>query len=326
MNEIITFGEALLRLTPPGHLRLEQATSLDLEVGGAELNTVVGLARLGHGTAWVSRLPDSPLGRMMAGRVRAAGVNDTHVKYGDGRAGIYFLEEGAAPRASAIVYDRADSSMARIMPGEFDWATIFQGAKWFHVTGISAALSDSSAKVVFEALAVAKNTGLKTSVDLNYRSKLWGAADAGRVMGEVIRDCDVLFASENDAKLLFGIDGSDFATVAFQLHERFGVKAVATMRRDSHLLWRDRVQAIGWCDGTTIESKAHEVEVVDRIGTGDAFAAGVIHGMLTRDFASGIETGAAMAALAHTIRGDLPLVNPDEVQAAIDGAGLRIRR
>lgn len=326
MNEIITFGEALLRLTPPGHLRLEQATTLELEVGGAELNTAVGLARLGHRTAWVSRLPDSPLGRMMAGRVRAAGVSTEHVHYGGGRAGIYFLEEGAAPRASAIIYDRAESSMAWVQPGEFDWPAIFAGAKWFHVTGITAALSTNAASVVSEAICAAKTAGLKLSVDLNYRSKLWSAADAGRVMGEVIRGCDMLFASENDAKLLFGIDGTTFGEVAVRLHERFGVKAVATMRRDSTLLWRDRVQAIGWQDGTAIESKTHDVEVVDRIGTGDAFAAGVIHGMLNDNFASGIEIGAAMAALAHTIRGDLPLVDPQEVRAAVDGAGLRIRR
>jgi 2-dehydro-3-deoxygluconokinase len=327
MPDVITFGEAMLRLSPPHFQRLEQARTLDVEIGGAELNTAVGLARLGRSAAWVSRLPDSPLGRLVANRVREAGVSDEFVRYtADGRCGLYFLEFGAAPRPSDILYDRKDSAIARAAPGEFDWPAILRGARWFHVSGITPALGPGVAEVTAEALAAAKAAGLGTSLDLNYRSKLWSPADAGRVMAGLLGRCDVLIASEADAVQLFGVTGGDFATVAAALIDRFGMTAVVGVRREAPLVWRNRFAAIGFTAGGCRQTPWYEVEIVDRLGAGDALAAGLIHGLLDGDFQKGLEYGAAMGALKHTIPGDLPWVTRAEVEAVLSGQGLRIRR
>src|SRR5437762_2879602 len=171
--EVITFGEAMVRLSPPNFRRLEQTDSLDVLVGGAELNTAVGLARLGHSTAWVSRLTRNPLGRLIANRAREAGVSTEHVLWtDDDRVGIYFLEFGAAPRASSVLYDRKGAAIAAIRPTVVNWTNVFQGARWFHVTGITPALSSSAAETTREALQAARKGGVRTSIDLNYRVKL----------------------------------------------------------------------------------------------------------------------------------------------------------
>src|SRR4051812_2835875 len=171
---VVTFGEAMIRLTPADHRRVEQAYALDVEVGGAELNTAVGLARLGRSAAWVSRLTDNPLGRLVANRAREAGVSTRHVLFTDAdRVGVYFLEHGAAPRPSSILYDRAESAMARIEPGMVDWPAVLGGAGWFYTTGITAALSPAAADVTLEALRAAKAAGVVTCLDPNYRAKLW---------------------------------------------------------------------------------------------------------------------------------------------------------
>src|SRR5205823_2322624 len=172
--DVVTFGEAMIRLSPPNFLRLEQATSLDLRVGGAELNTAVGLARLGRSTAWVSRLTDNPLGRLIANRAREAGVDTKHVLFTkDDRVGLYFLELGAAPRASSVLYDRRDSAIAHIKPGMIAWESVFRGPKWFHMTGITPALSQGAAETTREVLRAARSAGVRVSIDLNYRNKLW---------------------------------------------------------------------------------------------------------------------------------------------------------
>lgn len=326
MPTVITFGEAMVRLTPPHFQRLEQARTLDVEIGGAELNTSVGLVRLGHTVAWASRLPDNPLGRLVAARTREAGVDDRLVQYGDGRCGLYWLEVGAAPRPSGILYDRKDSAMSRVEPGMFDWPTIFAGAKWFHTSGITAALSPGAAAATAEALAAAKSAGVGISFDLNYRSKLWTPQEAGRVLSAMMPLVDVLVASEGDAKLLFGVAGETFVEVAKGMTDRFGIGAVAAGRRDASLVWKDRVGAVGFKNGERIETPTYECEVVDRLGGGDAFAAGLIHGMLEGDFAKGLAYGAAIGALKHTIPGDLPFVSTDEVEAVLAGQGVRIRR
>src|SRR5262249_57816499 len=178
----------------------------DVGRGGRELNAAAGLGRLGRSVAWVPRLPDNPLGKLVANRVREIGVSDRFVQFAaDGRCGLYFLEFGAAPRASSILYDRKDSSVSRVRPGMFDWPAIFAGARWFHVTGITAALSTGAAETVAEAMRAAKAAGVSISVVLNYRAKLWSREDAARVMASLLPTCDVLFASEADAEHLFGI-------------------------------------------------------------------------------------------------------------------------
>ncbi|HEY2783427.1 MAG TPA: sugar kinase [Fimbriiglobus sp.] len=327
MHEIITFGEAMVRLTPPHFQRLEQARSLDVEIGGAELNTAVGLVRLGHSVAWASRLPESSLGRLVAARVREGGVDDRWIRFSsDGRCGLYFLEVGAAPRASGILYDRKDSAMSRVEPGMFDWTKVLAGAKWFHTSGITAALSTGSAAVTKEGLLAAKAGGLTTSFDLNYRAKLWSPEEAGRVLAGMMPHADVLIASEGDAKTLFGVGGETFAEVAKAMCERFGHRTVAAGRRDASLVWKDRVGAVGYHGGEVFETPTYECEVVDRLGGGDAFAAGLIHGLLEGDFAKGLAYGAAIGALKHTVLGDLPLVSKDEVEAVLAGQGVRIRR
>src|SRR3954454_7288777 len=198
-HDVITFGEAMIRLSPPNFRRLEQARSLDVQVGGAELNTAVALARLGRQTAWVSRLTDNPLGRLIANQAREAGVSTEHVVWTrDERVGLYFLEFGAAPRASSVLYDRKGAAIAGIKPGMVPWDRVFAGARWFHVTGITPALSASAAAVTREAMQAAKAAGVSTSVDLNYRVKLWTGAEAGKCMGELMALCDYLITTEED--------------------------------------------------------------------------------------------------------------------------------
>src|ERR1700722_679479 len=263
MYDLITFGEVMVRLAPPHFQRLEQARSLDVEIGGAEFNTASGITRLGRRAAWVSRLPNNPLGKLITNRVREAGVSDHFVQFvPDSRCGLYFLEFGASPRASSILYDRRDSAIAQMHRGEFDWPTIFSGAKWFHVSGITAALSIGSAEVVDEAMHAAKASGLTISIDLNYRAKLWSRERAAQVMSLLLPMCDVLIASEADAEYLFGVIGEDFTEVAEELIERFGVKTVVGTRREASLVWRNRFGAVGYSAGQTYESEWYEVEIV----------------------------------------------------------------
>lgn len=327
MPDLIAFGEVMVRLAPPHFQRLEQARSLDVEIGGAELNTASGLVRLGRSAAWVSRLPDNPLGKLVANRVREIGVSDQFVQYdADARCGLYFLEFGAAPRASSILYDRKDSAIALVTPGMFDWPAIFADARWFHVSGITAALSAGAADAVNEAMRAARAAGVTISVDLNYRSKLWSRERAAEVMGSLLPMCDVLIASEADAEFLFGITGDDFTEVAAGLAERFGVKTVVGTRREADLVWKNRFAAVGFSAGQAVESAWYDVEIVDRLGAGDALASGLIHGLLDGDLKMGLDYGAAMGALKHTIPGDLPWVTKAEVEAVLQGQGLRVRR
>jgi len=327
MPDLIAFGEVMVRLAPPHFQRLEQARSLDLEIGGAEFNTAAGLTRLGRTASWVSRLPDNPLGKLITNRVREAGVSTDHVQFSpDARCGLYFLEFGASPRPSSILYDRKDSAIAGVKRGMFDWPKIFSGSRWFHVTGITAALSFGAAEVVDEAMTAAKAANLQVSVDLNYRSKLWTREHASQVMGLLLPICDVLIASEADAEHLFAITGKDFTEVAKQLVDKFGVTTVVGTRREADLVWKNKFAAIGYSAGVTHESAWYEAEIVDRLGTGDALASGLIHGLLDGDLKKGIDYGAAMGALKHTIPGDIPWINRDEVEAALKGQGLRIKR
>src|SRR5579875_936264 len=197
--DVITFGEAMIRLSPPNFRRLEQARTFDVQVGGAELNTAVGLARLGRSTAWVSRLTENPLGRLIANHAREAGVSTEHVVWTpEDRVGVYYLEFGAAPRASSVLYDRKGSAIAAIRPGMVPWARVFAGVQWFHVTGITPALSSSAAETTREALQAARTAGVRTSIDLNYRAKLWSPSEAGRCMTDLMQFCDVLITTEED--------------------------------------------------------------------------------------------------------------------------------
>ena len=324
---VVTFGEAMIRLHPPSFRRLEQATSLEMFAGGAELNTAVAQARLGRRTSWISRLTRNPLGRLIANRAREAGVNTDHIVWTDqDRVGVYFLEFGAAPRASSVLYDRKDSAIAHIQPGMVDWPAAFAGAKWFHVTGITPALSASAAAVTREALQAARAAGLQISIDLNYRAKLWSTADAGRWMSEFMQLCDVLVSTEEDIERVLQIKGKDYEEVAALVARRFPVQIVAITLRENPLVWKNSWTAIAYRQGTVFRSKSFEVEIVDRLGAGDSFAAGLIHGLLDGDLQKGVDYGVAASALKHSIPGDFDWITPEEVETLLKGQGLRISR
>ncbi len=327
MPDVITFGEAMIRLSPPNFRRIEQTRSLDLQVGGAELNTAVGLARLGHSAAWVSRLTRNPLGRLIANHAREAGVGTEHLVWTDeDRVGVYFLEFGAAPRASNVLYDRKGSAIANVRPGMIDWPTVFAGARWFHVTGITPALSASAAETTREALQAARAAGVRTSIDLNYRAKLWSPAEAGRWMTSFMECCDVLITTEEDAEKVLQVTGRDFEDVARQLAQRFPLQVVAITLRENPLVWKNTWTAIAHQGGTTYRTRSHEVEIVDRLGAGDSFAAGLIHGLLGGDVQQALDFAVAMSALKHSIPGDFAWVTREEVEALLKGSGLRISR
>ncbi|MGH7522534.1 MAG: PfkB family carbohydrate kinase, partial [Gemmatimonadales bacterium] len=322
--DLVTFGEAMVRLTPPGHQRLEQASSFDAYVGGSELNVAVLAARLGVKSRWVSRLPDNGLGRMIAGRAREQGV-DAHVEWtAEGRAGLYFVELGAAPRASSVLYDRAASAISRITPGSIDWASLLTGARWYHVSGITPGLSDAAAKVTAESLTAAKKAGLTVSYDLNYRSKLWGAKQARAVQEPLMEHVDVLITTEEDARVVFGIAAEsqdEFAEVAYVLAQRLGVGAVAITLRDNPYA------ALALVDGNILTAPRYEVEVVDRIGAGDAFSGGLIVSRLqNRGWDEAVRFATATSALKHTIPGDFCLVTRSEVEQLLSGASVRVSR
>jgi len=325
--EVVTFGEAMIRLSPPNFRRLEQAHSLDVQVGGAELNTAVGLARLGRPSAWVSRLTNNPLGRLIANRAREAGVSTEHVVWtNDDRVGVYFLEFGAAPRASSVLYDRKGAAIANLKPGTVPWPKVFAGAKWFHVTGITPGLSNSAAEVTKEAMKAAKSAGLSTSVDLNYRVKLWSREQAGICMSELMAFCYVLITTEEDIERVFGIKGKNYEEGAALTAQRFGLKTIAITVRENPLVWKNSWTAIAYHAGQVLRTRSYDVEIVDRLGAGDSFAAGLIHGLLDGDLQRALDFGVAASALKHTIPGDFNWITRDEVEAMLKGGGLRISR
>lgn len=326
-HDVVTFGEAMIRLSPPSFRRLEQARSLDVQVGGAELNTAVGLARLGRKAAWVSRLTNNPLGRLIANHAREAGVATDHVVWtNDDRVGLYFLEFGAAPRASSVLYDRKGAAIANLQPGTVPWDKVFAGTKWFHVTGITPGLSAAAAEATREALAAARAAGVQTSVDLNYRVKLWAQEQAGKVMSELMKHTDVLITTEEDTERVFGIKGKDYEDGAALTAERFGLKTVAITVRENPLVWKNSWTAIAWHGGQILRTRTYEVEIVDRLGAGDSFAAGLIHGLLDGDLQKGLDWGVAASAIKHTIPGDFNWVTREEVESLLKGHGLRISR
>jgi 2-dehydro-3-deoxygluconokinase len=326
-HDVITFGEAMVRLSPPNYRRLEQARSLDVQVGGAELNTAVGLARLGRSTAWVSRLTDNPLGRLIANHAREAGVSSEHIVWTpDDRVGLYFLEFGAAPRASSVMYDRKGAAVAGIRPGMVPWAKVFAGAKWFHVTGITPALSAGVAETTREAMQAARAAGVQTSMDLNYRVKLWSQAEAGRCMSDLMQFCDVLVTTEEDIERVFGITGKDYEEAAARVADRFPLKVVAITLRENPLVWKNTWTAIAYQDRRVLRTRTYEVEIVDRLGAGDSFAAGLIHGLLDGDLQKALDFGVAASAIKHSIPGDFAWITRAEVEALLKGPGLRISR
>jgi 2-dehydro-3-deoxygluconokinase len=328
MYDVVTFGEAMVRLSPPHFQRLEQTRSLDLMVGGAELNVAVGVSRFGMSSAWISRLPKNPLGYLIRDRAQEFGVDCSHLIWSEkGRAGVYFLEFGASPRASSVLYDRSGSAISMVQPGEFDWAMIFSESKHFHVSGITPALSASAAEVTVEALKAAKKAGCTVSYDLNYRKKLWSPQDAKKIQEPMMADIDILITTEEDTNVVFGIKEKDYEAVAERLAQAYKLKIVAITLREDLSVWRNNWTAIAYQDGNIFRDRTYEVEIVDRVGAGDSFTAGFLYGWLTeKDVEKGVRYGNAFAALKHTFPGDFNWSTRQEVEALLKGAGLRISR
>jgi 2-dehydro-3-deoxygluconokinase len=328
MYDVVTFGEAMVRLSPPNFQRLEQARNLNLNVGGAELNVAVGVTRFGLKSAWVSKLPKNGLGWLIRDRAQEFGVDCSHIVWSDkGRAGIYFVEFGASPRASSVLYDRANSAISMVQPGEIDWQKIFNGSKHFHMSGITPALSASAAQVTVEAMRAAKQAGCTVSYDLNYRKKLWTPADAKKIQEPMMADVDILITTEEDTNVVFGIKEKDYEAVAERLAQTFKFKIVAITLREDLSVLRNNWTAIAYQDGKIFKDRKYEVEIVDRVGAGDSFTAGFLYIWIKeKDVQRGVQYGNAFAALKHTVPGDFNWNTLEEVEAQLKGGGLRISR
>ncbi|MGC9530394.1 MAG: PfkB family carbohydrate kinase [Candidatus Bipolaricaulaceae bacterium] len=326
-HDLVTFGETMVRLSPPDFRRLEQTTLLEVNVGGSELNVAVAAQRLGLKTAYVTRLTDNPLGRMIAGKAREHGVNTSHIVWTDqDRVGVYFVEFGASPRANAVLYDRRDSAMAKIKPGEVDWEQMFADCRHFHTSGITPALSPTAAAATAEAVRAAKAAGLTVSVDLNYRARLWSQDEARKVMTDLTRQADILITTEEDTERVFGIKAESYEAVAERLAREFQLAAVAITLRETPSVWRNTWSAIVLADGRLFVGPKFEIEIVDRVGAGDAFAGGFLYGWLTDGPEAGVNYGVAISALAQTNPGDLCWATRAEAERLLKGGGLRIVR
>lgn len=339
-QRVVTFGEIMLRLATPGFRRFCQTDSLEMTFGGGEANVACSLAQWGSDAAFVTKLPANDLAEVAIGRLRGIGVDTRWIVRGGERMGIYFLETGAAQRASTVIYDRVPSAIASARPDEFDWSVIFQGARWFHITGITPALSSSAAQASLDAVQSAKRIGLTVSCDLNFRKKLWNSAQAGKTMTALAEHVDYCIANEEDAEKVFGIraagadvaggkiDHAKYEEVAQQLTARFGFKGVAITLRESHSASHNGWSGMFYRDGTAYFSRHYEMQIVDRVGGGDAFAAGLIYALLAEQSPqSAVEFAAAASCLKHSIPGDFNFVKLKEVEALVGGdASGRVQR
>ncbi len=325
--DLVTFGETMIRLSPPNFRRLEQTHLLEVNVGGSELNVAVTAQRLGLRTAYVTRLTRNPLGRMIANKAREHGVDVSHIVWTDeDRVGVYFVEFGASPRPNAVIYDRRDSAMARIRPGEIDWESIFTETKLFHTSGITPALSETATAATEEAVKEAKRAGVKVSIDLNYRARLWSREKAREVMTPLVESADILLTTEEDTARVFGIKAESYEEVAKKLADEFELEAVAITIRETPSVWRNTWTAIVYAEGEIFRGPKYEIEIVDRVGAGDSFTGGFLYGYLTRGPEAGVNYGVAVSALKQTNPGDICWATPEEVERLLKGGGLRIVR
>ena len=338
MKKVVTFGEIMLRLAPPGFLRFSQANSLDVVYGGGESNVAVSLANYGVPVEFVTRLPNNDIGHCAHMEMRKRGVGTAHVNWGGDRLGIYFLETGAVSRGSKVVYDRAHSAMSEITAGMIDWDAVFDGVEWFHWTGITPAISQGAADACLEAVKAASAKGITISTDLNYRKKLWNyGGDRESIMTELTSYCDIILGNEEDAEMHFGIkpEGLDittqghevkaeaFLSVCKQMISKFprAKKVITTLRGSisaSHNTWAGVMY-----DGSTMfESPQYQItDIVDRVGGGDSFMGGLIYGLLKYpdNDQNALNFAVAASCLKHTIKGDANLVTLDEVEKLMSG-------
>jgi 2-dehydro-3-deoxygluconokinase len=342
MTKVVTFGEIMLRLSPPGVERLLQSPQLVATWGGGEANVAVSLARFGLDSWYLTRLPHNPLGEAAIRALRAEGVVTSAIVRGGSRVGVYFTESGASQRASTVVYDRAHSAISEMTVDDVQWEQVLGNAKWLHVTGITPALGHRAADCTRRAIAVARDCGAAVSVDLNYRRKLWTEAEAQAVMRPLVQNVDVVIANEEDLQSVLGIevmhtdvktgslDADAYEAAARRVAREFGVRLVAITQRESHSASDNGWSALLWDQsaGTFHRSQHYDIRVVDRIGGGDSFAAGLIFGLVSgRTAEAALQFAVAASALKHSIPGDFNRVTVDEVDrlAQGDGSGRVVR-
>ncbi|MCU0105019.1 sugar kinase [Acholeplasma vituli] len=337
--KIVTLGEIMLRLSPVDKQRFVQADGFDVVYGGGEANVAVSLANYGHDAYFVSKLPKHEIGQAAINSLRKLGVHTEYIVRGGERIGIYYLEHGASMRPSKVIYDRTDSAIALSKPEEYDWDAIFKDAKWFHFSGITPAISAQGAKITKAACIAAKKHGVTVSVDLNYRKKLWTPEQAQKVMRDLMQYVDVCIGNEEDAELTLGfkpggdvtkgvLDHKGYERIFKEMQQTFGFKYVATTLRESHSASDNGWSALIYDGKSFYYSKSYDIRIVDRVGGGDAFSGGLIHGLLTKaNPGEALEFAVAASALKHTIFGDYNLVDEKEVDTLAKGdASGRVQR
>jgi len=338
MKKVVTMGEIMLRLSTPNYQKIEQSQSFDANYGGGEANVAISLSQLGLKSSFVSKLPNSSLGNSANQFLNQYGVSTDHMVYGGDRIGIYFLEKGYSIRSSKIVYDRHGSAFATSNMDEYDFGKIFAGADWFHISGITPALSSEIFSLTKKALAVAKQLGLTTSCDLNYRSSLWSFEDAREKMTELIKDVDVCIGVE--PLQLLDKDGTDikdrlpehpgvddYKDIMNELHKRFDIKYLAMTFRNHLSVNRNRLKTMLSDGNTFYESAEIEVDIVDRVGTGDAFSAGIIYSLINEfEPQYAINFATACFALKHTIEGDVNLLKATDIEQYVQQKNFSIKR
>lgn len=330
--KIVTFGEIMLRLAPQGYLRFMQEPCFQATYGGGEANVAVSLASFGADASFVTKLPENDIADGAIGELKRFSVNTSDIVRGGERIGIYYLEKGASMRPSKVIYDRAHSSVSEATPSDFNWDSILDGANLFHFTGITPALGDNVAAITFQAVKAAKAKGIKVSCDLNYRKKLWTKQKAREVMGGLMPYVDILIANEGDADDVFGIkpDGNDvengkivrdgYVQVAENLANAFNLEYVAITLRESISANDNNWGAMLYKDGQAEFSRTYPVRIVDRVGGGDSFGAGLIYSILSgKNVKDCVEFAAAASALKHTVEGDFNRVSVKEVEALLAG-------
>jgi 2-dehydro-3-deoxygluconokinase len=342
MTKCVTFGEIMLRLSPPGHERFLQSPVLGATFGGGEANVAVSLAHFGIESWYVTRLPTHAIGDAAVRALRAEGVRTDAIIRGGDRVGIYFADTGASQRASTVVYDRAHSAVSEMAPDDVKWDAVLQGANWFHVTGITPALGERAQASTARAIDAARRAGARISIDLNYRRKLWTEAQAQSVMRPLCKGVDVIIANEEDLQSVLGVAVADaevtegrlahagYRAAAERVGREYGVGLVAITLRESHSASDNGWSAILWESGPAKywHSQRYELRVVDRIGGGDSFAAGLIYGLLTgRSPDASLRFAVAASALKHPIPGDFNRVSVEEVDRLAGGdASGRVQR
>ena len=340
MKKIVTLGEIMLRLSTPGNSRFVQTDSFDVVYGGGEANVAVSLAAYGHDTCFVTKLPSHEIGQSAVNALRRYGVKTDYIARGGERVGIYYLETGASMRPSKVIYDRAHSSISEAEPCDFDFDRIMEGADWFHWSGITPAISDKAAELTRLACEAAKRHGVTVSVDLNFRKKLWSKEKAQSIMRPLMQYVDVCIGNEEDAELCLGFkpdadveggktDAEGYKEIFRQMAKEFDFKYVISTLRESFSASHNGWKAMIYNGNEFYESRRYDINpIVDRVGGGDAFSGGVIHGLLTKATqGEALEFAVAASALKHTIPGDFNMVTVAEVEALCGGdASGRVQR